>query len=112
MKDTTFMIRGAFMDAITLEIPQKHNLTTTTKTRRGEREPKEKTSLSLLLCDVVEHQQSCAEIEREAGMECMVVFFLKLILLFSLIMLVAKPQTSEGNKKGNDKMHVLDYVYM
>ena len=36
----------------------------------------------------------------------------ELILLFSLIMLVAKPQTSEGNKKGNDKMHVLDYVYM
>ena len=41
MKDTTFMIRGAFMDAITLEIPQKHNLTTTTKTRRGERAKRE-----------------------------------------------------------------------
>ena len=41
MKDTTFMIRGTFMDAITLEIPQKHNLTTTTKTRRGERAKRE-----------------------------------------------------------------------
>lgn len=84
MKDTTFMIRGAFMDAITLEIPQKHNLTTTTKTRRGERAKREN-----LFESTMEHQQSCAEIEREAGMECMVVFFLKLILLFSLIMLVA-----------------------
>ena len=90
MKDTTFMIRGAFMDAITLEIPQKHNLTTTTKTRRGEREPKEKTSLSAeLRRDRV----------REAGMECMVVFFLKLILLFSLIMLVAGNETKKEMTK-------------
>ena len=32
-----FHDKGAFMDAITLEIPQKHNLTTTKKRRGAER---------------------------------------------------------------------------
>ena len=85
------------MAAITLEIPQKHNLTTTKKRRRGEkRKP-------LLACEMRCSGTSAALLSQF----CCVFSKAYSIVFFNYVGREASDFREAGNKKGNDKMHVV-----
>ena len=82
------------MAAITLEIPQKHNLTTTKKRRGEKRKP-------LLACEM-----RCSGTSAPRS-QCCVFSKAYSIVFFNYVGREASDFREAGNKKGNDKMHVV-----